>query len=545
MKLRSTAFSPYFEDNFKVNRRLTIDAGLRWDLMIPFHDALNNVVYIDLTKPDPGADGLLGAGSKYGNCSNCAGITRPDIHWKNFGPRVGFSYLVNEKTVIQSGFYLAFLNGGAYDFGNGRVTGTYNTLLAGAFNRNSTGTSVPGYGDWDTAPLPYPPPTPFTPNIVNGNFPTQLERRTAGIAPYTQQWSVSLQRQLPWNQFLTVAYVGNRIIHLSSALNDPDQLDPKYLSYGTLLGESITSPDAIAAGIKIPYTNFINDLGSNATVEQALQPFPQLTGLDNNFDDAGTTFYNALEVQGEKRFSNGLSYLGSLTLARNMSNQDFGDEIKNNFPVNTYDQKLEWAPSALDTRYMVKIDTTYALPIGRGQKYLNSRGLVSNLLGGWQVSAILNYSQGAPLGISEDNVVLSVLNGDGDGINRPNVVSGVKTKTFSYKLSKKYFAGKVSAQPVQFTTNAFTPSAYYGIGNAPRNDVNIHAQNAATENFSAMKNFHATDRVTMTLRCDYFNAFNRTRLGAPDNDIDDSTFGMVTSESSPNRQGQANFQIRF
>jgi hypothetical protein len=194
---------------------------------------------------------------------------------------------------------------------------------------------------------------------------------------------------------------------------------------------------------------------------------------------------------------------------------------------------------------MVKIDTTYALPIGKGQRFLNSNGLLSNLFGGWQVSAILNYSQGAPLGVAEDNVVLSVLNGDGDGINRPNSVPGVKTKTFNYKLSKEYFAGKASTQPVQFTTNAFTPSPYYGIGNAPRNDVNIHSQNNAKENLSAMKYFHATDRVTMTLRCDYFNAFNRTILSAPDNDIDDSTFGMVTSESASNRQGQANFQVRF
>ncbi|MGO8720588.1 MAG: hypothetical protein ACLQMO_15445 [Acidobacteriaceae bacterium] len=544
MKLRSSAYSAYIEDNIKVNSRLTVDAGLRWDVLVPFNDALDNVVFIDLTKPDPGT-GLLGAGSKFGNCPLCTGTHRANIHWKNFGPRLGLSYMLNNKTVIQAGFYTAFLNTGAYNFGNARINGWYNTLQAGAYAVNSNGTNVPGYGNWDVTPLIDPPAVPFSPDIVNGNYPSQLDVKTADIAPYTQQWVLSVQRQLPWNQFLTVAYIGNRIIHLASALNDPNQLYAKYLSYGPLLGEMANSPDAVAAGIKIPYPNFLSDLGSNATVEQALLPYPQLTGLDNNFDAAGTTFYNALEVQGEKRFSNGLSYLASLTLAKNMSNQDFGDEIRNNFPVNTYDQKLEWAPSVTDVPYMVKIDVTYALPIGRGQMFLNSKGLLANLLGGWQVAAILNYEQGNPVGDSQDNAILSQNNADGDNINRPDAVSGAKQGTYNYSRSKDYFEGKVATQPVQITTDAFTPSCYYCVGNAKRNYTSMHTQPLKNENLDAMKSFHITDRVNATLRVDYFNAFNRTNLQAPDNDIDDSTFGMVTSESSGNRQGQATFRVDF
>ncbi|MHB1781695.1 MAG: outer membrane beta-barrel protein [Acidimicrobiales bacterium] len=547
MKIRSTGVSPYIEDNIKVNHRLTVDAGLRWDILVPFHDIHNNVVFADLTAPDPGTGGLLGAVSKYGNCLGCAGVDRANIHWRNFGPRFGFSYMVNSKTVIQSGYYLAYLNGGAYNLGNSRITGTYSSLLAGSFSRNSTGTNQPGYGDWDTFPMPNPPPLPFSPSMANGGFPTMLDTKKAGIAPYTQQWVLSLQRQLPWDQFLTVAYIGNRIIHLPSALNDPNQLDPKYLSLGPLLGESVTSPDAVTAGIKIPYPNFINDLGSNATVQQALLPFPQWSGLDNNFDDAATTLYNGLEVQEEKRFTNGFSYLASLTLARNMANQDYGIEITNNFPVNTYDQALEWAPSTLDTPYMVKIDTTYELPIGRGQRYWNSRGLLANLFGDWQVAAILNYSGGYPLGSSENNSVLNLMNADGDGINRPDFVPGVSRKTFSYGRSIDYFSGKSKVQPVQFTTNAFTPSPYYGLGNVKRNYVAIHSAPYRMEDFDAMKYFHVTDRVVLTLRCDYFNAFNRTQLPYPDNNISDSTFGMVTNQSSQisNRQGQATFRIDF
>jgi hypothetical protein len=402
--------------------------------------------------------------------------------------------------------------------------------------------------------MPDPPPTPFSPTMANGGFLRLIDPQKAGLAPYTQQWNLTLPRQLPWQQFLTVAYIGNRILHLPSSLNQPHQLTPADLKYGPFLGDMINTPGLAqqlqAAGlppVPVPYPNFINDFGGSAIVQQALLPYPQFSGLSNHFDQAATTFYNALEVQAEKRFTSGISYLASLTMARNMANADYGITVTDNNPENTYNQALEWSPSTTDQKYLAKFDWTYQLPIGVGQKYLHSRGLVDKVLGGWQVAGIMNYFGGSPNGLSENNVVLMATSASGDGVNRPNIVPGVKRKTFNYNLTREYFTGQLATQPVQFTTNAFTPSCQYCLGNTKRNYGSIRTPPLRIEDFDAMKYFHITDGVVLTLRVDYFNAFNRTQLQAPDNNISDSTFGMITNSSSQisNRQGQATFRIEF
>ena len=104
--MRNAAFALYAQDEIKVNTRLTADVGVRWDVMVPFSEVHNNVVYLnyqDPTQLDPGAGNLPGGASEFGNCSGCSGVTRAAIHWKNFQPRVGLSYQLNSKTVIQAG----------------------------------------------------------------------------------------------------------------------------------------------------------------------------------------------------------------------------------------------------------------------------------------------------------------------------------------------------------------------------------------------------------------------------------------------------------
>ena len=88
--MRNKAFSFYAQDDIKLTNRLTANVGLRWDIMVPFTEANNQILFVNETEPNPAAGGLPGAETKFGNCTGCAGITRADIHWKNFGPRFGF-----------------------------------------------------------------------------------------------------------------------------------------------------------------------------------------------------------------------------------------------------------------------------------------------------------------------------------------------------------------------------------------------------------------------------------------------------------------------
>ena len=239
LKMRSYSYSPYIEDDFKVNDRLTLNLGLRWDLMIPLKEIIDDrITYFDPTIPNPGADGRLGAASKLGFCTGCAETRRAAIHYPHFGPRFGVAYRLSDKTVLHAGFFLSILNGGAYAPGDNRVGQDYDIILNGTFFRNSNGTSTPAYGSWDANPLPPTLPVPFSPSVGNGSFLYAFNPKTDGAAPYNEAWNVSVERALPWNMFITAAYVGNRDVHLPSQLNPYNQLDPAYLRYGSLLGDS-------------------------------------------------------------------------------------------------------------------------------------------------------------------------------------------------------------------------------------------------------------------------------------------------------------------
>ena len=126
----------------------------------------------------------------------CAGYNRADIHWGHFGPRLGFAYQISNKMVVQGGFYVAFLNGGAYEYGTNKVAVNYGNLLVGSFTRNNTGSNTSSYGLWDNTPLPNPAPTPFSPSLGVGNQ-INVFSRSFGYAPYSQQWNVNVQRELP------------------------------------------------------------------------------------------------------------------------------------------------------------------------------------------------------------------------------------------------------------------------------------------------------------------------------------------------------------
>jgi hypothetical protein len=565
-KLRNKAFAGYVQDNFKLNKRLTVNAGFRWDVLVPFTENHNDIVYVDRTEPNPGADGLPGAATKFGNCTGCSGITRAAIHWKDFQPRLGLSYQISPKTVLQAGGYISYLNGGAYEFGTAFTASFMSSPLQGSFLRSSTGSSTPGYGNWDAQTLPSPAPTPFSPTVANGaqifdfpavhrNAPTDLDNTTTvGTAPYVQAWNAGVQRELPWNTFVTVSYVGNRAIHMPTTLELSNQPNPSVLQYGYLLGyvfgvtddSNGIDEDAVlrANGFTPPYSGYVAQYGSAASLEQALTPYPQLGAYFPAYEMDGTAFYNALQAQGEKRFSNGVSYLADITLSRNTANGAVASTPQTFNGMNAYNPRPEYTRSYLDQVYNFKFVGTYALPFGQHQRFLNSGNrVISELAAGWQISGILEYEGGNPFGAVEYAYNPLLVN----GFDRPNIVPGVPLKTYSYSRSKAFFTGKTATQPVQFPTNAFQDTGAWALGTAVRNYPALRTPPLRLESFNAIKSFSIGEHVKASLRVDYFNAFNRTQLQAPDSNFNDSTFGEITNTTSQisNRQGQATFRVEF
>jgi len=542
LRLRNFDLSPYIQDDIKLTPKLTVNVGLRWDIQVPFTENNNLIVFLDPKAANPAAGNIPGAATKFGNCTGCAGYTRADTHFGHVGPRLGFAYQINNKTVLQAGFAIAFLNGGAYEYGTSKVAVNYGNLLTGSFTRLSTGTNQSSYGSWDVTPLPNPTATPFSPSLGVG---TQINAfsRNDGFSPYSQQWNVNIQRQLPYDTFLTAAWVGNRVIHLPSQLNAPGQLDPKYLSLGSDLGLRFDNGSAQAKGYALPYANFVHDFGGGATVGQALGPFPQYSKVFNNIEGSGTTYYQGLQVQVEKRFTNGLSFLAGYTLSRLMDNTSSGFSSFTAGGVNKYNQKPEWGVSTSDEPNTFKASGTYELPIGPGKKYFNNRGVTGQILGGWQFSAILDYEAGTAVGITENGTPFP------NGSNRPNRDSSVKLSTASYSRAKDFFTGKASSAQM-WNPLGFKTTTQYVLGDATRTYGELRNPPLYKEDMNVRKHFYMGERFQGILQMDYFNAFNRTQFQNPDNNASSGTFGRVINQGAQgnmpqNRQGQISLRIEF
>lgn len=593
-KLRNFYVAPYIQDDIKLNPKLTVNVGLRWDIMRPFNTVAvggqpaDNIVFFNPAIANPGAvdpsgNSLLGAASVLGTCATCSGFSRADLKWTHFSPRLGFAYQINKKTVVLSGFALNFLDGGAYEYGNNKLAVQYGSLLAGITNVNSFGSNIPAYGQWDGNSLAIPQAEPFSATLFNSTGVLHQFGQDPGRYPYTESWNAGVQRELPDNWFLSVAYVGNKSDHLPSMLNPPNQTNPKYLtmfcpsakpadpncpmspgSPNFAWTSAVSQADLQAAGFGLcptgtpsaglyaPYCNFMSDYGSGAGLSQALLPYPMYNpsescgGLCNPFDMNGTAVYNALQLQAQKRFSRGLSFLVTYTLSKTMSNSDSGFASFNWGSENKYNQKSEWSIAGNDQTHLLNITTVYELPIGPGKKLLNKGGLVAkNLIGGWQVSGVFQYASGLPITIFANNNDPFL-----NGLNRANYNPQIPLNV-NYN---NYYKGL----PV-FNTAAFSDPGFTQ-GNEPRNLGNLRNPFISNENLALAKHFYFGERVTAELRVEFFNVLNRMQVCGPDTGVADGAnyFGFVNPsgngagpggsnacQGNTPRQGQALFKINF
>ncbi len=541
LQLRNLLIAPYIQDDIKLTPKLTVNLGLRWDLMLPFTEKNNQIVFLDPNGLNPAAGGLPGIATRFSNAPG--GVNRADIDYKNFGPRLGVAYAVNDKTVIQAGFNISYLNGGSYEYGTSKVATQYGNLLQGSFQVASNKTMTPAYGNWDTRPLPAPPNGAVGPTLGIGTQINYFDPKNSGRPPYLQQWNANLQREMPWNTFFQVAYIGNHAVRVPGQLNPISQGNPSVLlPYGSLLKANINDPAAIAAGIRSPYPGFATDYGVNATVARALSPFPQYNYVYNNFDNTGSVTYNGLQVSLEKRLSNGLSFLTSYTLSRTLGNVDTAFGTFASQAQNKYNQYPEYTVSGSDIRTNAKVSGLYDLPIGPGKHFVNNKGITGQVLGGITFGFITQYYTGTPFGVGENDINPLGCTGC---FNRPNRVEGVKLHTSGYTGLGTFGKG-ISSHQV-FTTGGFaSTSKQFVLGNAQRNYTELRNPGYYDEDIKASKKFALGERVSFALEMNYFNLLNRVQHNGPDNNLDDGNYGYVTSgQNNSPRQGQLGGRITF
>jgi hypothetical protein len=314
----------------------------------------------------------------------------------------------------------------------------------------------------------------------------------AKTPPYMQQWSVDLQRELPFQFQLQVGYVGSVGKHLQ----------------GTV--------DLNQARLNAP--------GENSPIQDR-RPFPQFTAIPQQFNGEFSN-YNALNLQLQRRFVNGFSIQGSYTWAKSLdtysgaANEGTGDHHPEYSNI-----RHDYGPSAFDVGHRVVGDVIYELPFGRGKKFLgDASGFKGWLVGGWQSNATVQWQTGYPLSA----LWLSDRSQTGSGLQRPDVQGDPNL-------------ARGQRSPLRwFNTSAFVSNPVGTFGNSGRNI--IRGPGLATVDFSLFKSTTLTERFSLQFRAELFNLLNHTNFGNPGNFIDGPNFGVVTS-TNPARQIQ--FAVKF
>lgn len=526
----------YFSDDWKVTPKLTVNYGLRWEIIPPFFERTGRMSEIDLDAPNPGADdhpGALVFGSRFNN-----------TYWRMFGPRLGLAYQVNSKLVIRAGYAMTNTPPIANNWGYGGFTQGFN----GSVNVRE-GTSPTGFVD-DPA-IYLSDPYPVFQGTLPDTDPTQLNYCCGGVTTakdanrpgYVQNYSFTIQYELPRRTVLEVAYIGNKGTRLwgstSAVFSEYNSLPSKLLSMGDLLREQVTDyPEYL------PYPSFPTDL----TVATALKPYPQYLGVEEQFPYNTNANYNSLQVTATKRLTKGLGFLAAYTWSKAIGYVDDNGPGAYYATVQDYhNRKLERSVTSFNHPHDFKLTWVYESPVGKGRRF--DLHWANYVVGGWQLAAIHHYVSGDPVGISESG--LNIPDGIAWGI-RPDVVSSQLTlggapSSVNVDVGEPSY-GRPYLNPAGFSLVPQTADAVpLRVGTAPRFLSTVRGPHNASETFRMSKKFPLTQRregtffgIGMTMT----NPFNRTSRYISSSNVTASDFGVMFA-SGGGRTIQLDARIEF
>jgi hypothetical protein len=529
---------PYYawfvQDDWKVNSKLTLNLGLRYELPYPKKEKESRMTTACLTCPNPAAGGIPGALIFAGEGAGRSGEDNlRDLRTNAWGPRVGFAYQARPGLVIRAGgavYYVANREGGNADRGTLGFGGNANFTspdggLTPAFQ---TGVPFPAY----------PPPPNFDPGQALFTGVPFVPRYT-GYAPKMYNWNFTIEKGLGAHTVIRASYqatIGNSLFASREILN---QVNPRYLSLGELLFLPMSSDAAGAAGIQKPWPSFPD----TRSVGQALRPYPQYTNFDQavDSDTTGHSTYHAFNIGAERSYSNGLWFSTYFTFSKLISNVQgenpgLGTFIGNGDigTQNAYDRRADKAISNQDVPHHLVVAYSYELPIGKGKKYLsNANPAVRGVVGGWKLSALHNYQTGYALRVvSNQNIGLLA------GTIRANIISGQPLKNPS-------FTGDPNTA-TYINTAAFARPANFTFGNSPLNIPWLRSPALLSEDVSLGKEFPLwSEGRRVEFKASAFNIANRVQFGGINNTVENPAFGRLTSQSNRAREIQLNLRIVF
>jgi hypothetical protein len=484
-------FAPYVRDSLRLSQRLTVEMGLRWDYLPPFHEVKDRWTFLNpaLVNPLTNTYGMLQFAGNYGGAGvSCQCHTPVSTYWKNFGPRLGFAYVLTPKTVLRTGFAVVYSQAGGVGGRVGNATGTgqlgFNMSAIGptevatgvtagpSFWLNSSNSSMYGPG--------YSYPSAPTPNVaaqelntgyyvnssnkmVSAGSVSYADPYFSGRAPEIIMFNLGFERSLTPDLTLAVNYVGNEAHFVTNygytGTNArgywSNQLNPKYLAVlGSVKDSTGTQPilfaRATAANAAIvtsyfpsaPTPAFFTAAGAvstSATVAHMLTAFPQYSGVSDIWGNVGNFSYNSVQLVLKQREHKGLSYSINYNYSKNLGDDGTfrsGFDLPasaisrgtKSYKANRIDRS--WTLMSLPSIFNAY--GVYKLPFGKNKIGSNST-IVRTLAGGWQFSGIYTFKSGSPVAVTGGST------GPSQGTTMPDLNPSFTGKTA--RINGKYGSG--------------------------------------------------------------------------------------------------------
>jgi hypothetical protein len=496
-------YGMYFNDDWKVNKTLTLNLGIRYDIQTAPTDRFNRLSYFTFA-PNPISSKVPGlnlpGNLQYVN-SNQRGVY--NTNYRNFAPRVGLAYSPVPRFVFRAGYGIFYTP--AMEFGD------YQGLSLNGYSQTTpyVGT-LDGVTPQNLLSNPFPTGLLAPVGQANGGATNVGQTINAVLrnraSPYVQQWTANVQYQLG-NTVLQAAYIGNHGLKLLFGTNfELNQLPPADLALGNQLVQQVANPfygvitTGALSGATIPYG-------------QLLRPFPEYTGVEEAQPTTASSSYNAMALSANHRFSNGIQFLVSYTWSKYLTNSE-GPEGWTNGQAqsvqNWYNTALEKSVMSDDIPHSLVASYVYELPVGTGRKFAPSNKIVEGVIGGWQVAGVSNFKDGFPLAVTNATNNTNSFGGN----QRPNVIANPNLKGNSIY---DWFNTAAFAQPAPFT-----------FGNAPRTLPYLRAQGTINTDLTLQKYWRLWNETSkLQLRAEFYNLFNRTQFFAPGTTFGTSTFGVI------------------
>jgi hypothetical protein len=590
---RFRAISPYIQDNWKVNSKLTLDLGLRWDYFPSVTEVHNAGSYFSPTLPNPvtGQNGALeftGSGAATCNCS-----TPVHNYEKNFGPRIGLAYSLDNKTVLRASYGVMFTHGDAVG-GLSTSLGTLGFSAAPSFSASGTLLSTAPFTGTNGAIPAYTTASGVASGPAFGTGYTLVSSYTGtpsgigyadpylgGRAPEYINWTFGFQHAWTDSITSTVTYVGSEGHFLQADGSNArgywaDQLDPKYLSLGSNLNLTNTPTPAL--------TNFCAansglcpatpaGFSSSQALSRLLSPFPYQS-VSDNWGYVANANYNALQISVNMRPSHGLTFMANYTWSRAI---DDGGTFRSGYaiPAAYSNSGRAWKQDAVERSVSTSnqpqhlaVTGVWELPIGRS--VLSHNAVERAILGGYKLSETLQAFSGSPLAITgsacQTNPAQSGcpatvnpsfagsarVNGKwGQGITaaNPTAISYITQSIGSTTTAPTgpFIAPVPPSGQVTLLNTSYAPA--YTFGNAARTaPFNLYGPGNYQLDLALVRSFplHFTEAASLDFRAEMYNVTNHTFFGVASAAVGNSSFGDVTTNASYNRRavqlsGRVNF----